>query len=254
MSLITRTYTFTDGTTAFGSQVDSEISNIVTTINNLDSGATTWTNVKVTTLTLSGNVNMGGFKLTNLGTPASTGDSAVYPITNSQISANTITNASIASQTIRGTSANSGGTAREISQGSIATPDLMANAVTQVQHVDDTSATSSAIYTQIDTKAITTIGGPVLIFSSGVIQVTASGSQVDFNIAVSQGGTTVSGALQHINFATPGATTTNLYPYSVASYTTLAAGTYTFKTMYHIATGSGVIIQNSSLTIVELRA
>lgn len=48
MSLITRTYTFTDGTTAYGSQVESEFANIVNTLNNLDSGATVWDIIKIT--------------------------------------------------------------------------------------------------------------------------------------------------------------------------------------------------------------
>lgn len=43
MSTITRTYTFTDGTTAYGSQVDSEIANIVNVFNNHDAGSSTWT-------------------------------------------------------------------------------------------------------------------------------------------------------------------------------------------------------------------
>lgn len=48
MSTITRTYTFTDGTTAYGSQVESEISNIVTTWNNHDAGTSSWTALAVT--------------------------------------------------------------------------------------------------------------------------------------------------------------------------------------------------------------
>lgn len=46
MALITRTYTFTDGTTAYGSQVDSEVANIVTTLNNLNAASATWDIVK----------------------------------------------------------------------------------------------------------------------------------------------------------------------------------------------------------------
>lgn len=47
MSQITRSYTFTDGTDAYGSQVESEISGIVTAVNNLDSGAATWNLVRI---------------------------------------------------------------------------------------------------------------------------------------------------------------------------------------------------------------
>lgn len=55
MSQITRTYTFTDGTVAYGSQVESEISTIVTAWNNHDSGVTSWTAIKTSgDITLSG--------------------------------------------------------------------------------------------------------------------------------------------------------------------------------------------------------
>lgn len=43
MSSISRTYSFTDGTDAYGSQVESEISNIVTTWNLHDAGTSAWT-------------------------------------------------------------------------------------------------------------------------------------------------------------------------------------------------------------------
>ncbi len=41
-ALFTRTYTFVDGTTAYGSQVEAEIGNIVTLLNSLNSGTTNW--------------------------------------------------------------------------------------------------------------------------------------------------------------------------------------------------------------------
>jgi len=78
MSLITRTYSFTDGTTAYGSQVDAEIANIVNTINSLDSAGTSWTNVKVTTLTPLANINMGGYKITNLANGTASGQAVNY--------------------------------------------------------------------------------------------------------------------------------------------------------------------------------
>lgn len=45
MSQITRTYTFVDGQTAYGSQVESEVGNIVTTFNNHDNGVSSWTKI-----------------------------------------------------------------------------------------------------------------------------------------------------------------------------------------------------------------
>jgi len=78
MAYLTRTFTFTDGTTAYGSQVDSEIANIVNTLNTSDAGTKTWTNVKVATLTLAGNAAAGGFKITGLAQGTTSGDSVSY--------------------------------------------------------------------------------------------------------------------------------------------------------------------------------
>ena len=47
MSTISRTYTFTDGTTAYGSQVETEFSTIVNAWNNHDAGTSAWTKVKI---------------------------------------------------------------------------------------------------------------------------------------------------------------------------------------------------------------
>lgn len=55
MAAITRTYTFVDGTTAYGSQVEIEISNIVTAWNNHNAGSSQWT-----ALSVLGNGSIGG--------------------------------------------------------------------------------------------------------------------------------------------------------------------------------------------------
>lgn len=67
MSTITRTYQFTDGTTAYGSEVESEISNIVTTWNLHDAGTSSWTNVKASTqfFFASGTVSAPGIAATS---------------------------------------------------------------------------------------------------------------------------------------------------------------------------------------------
>lgn len=66
MSTITRTYTFTDGTTAYGSQVESEVANIVSVFNLHDSGTNTWTNVKATAVLIGdGSVNTPGASFIN---------------------------------------------------------------------------------------------------------------------------------------------------------------------------------------------
>lgn len=58
MSTVSRTYTFSDGTTAYGSQVETEFSTLYTAWNNADSGATSWTTVKTGTFTATGVVTL----------------------------------------------------------------------------------------------------------------------------------------------------------------------------------------------------
>lgn len=55
MSAIARTYTFTDGTDAYGSQVETEFNTIYNAWNNTDSGVTSWTVQKV-----SGDITITG--------------------------------------------------------------------------------------------------------------------------------------------------------------------------------------------------
>lgn len=47
MALITRTYTFTDGTVAYGSQVETEIANIVNVLNSLNIATSTWGQISI---------------------------------------------------------------------------------------------------------------------------------------------------------------------------------------------------------------
>lgn len=78
MALITRTYSFTDGTTAYGSQVESEIANVVNTINSCDAGTTAWTKVKTGQIVLTANQDFSSYKLGNVGTPTVSGDALTY--------------------------------------------------------------------------------------------------------------------------------------------------------------------------------
>lgn len=69
-NLFLRTYTFVDGTTAYGSQVEAEIGNIVTVLNNLNTGSTNWgivsalhaTSVPLTADCSSGTQHIADFK------------------------------------------------------------------------------------------------------------------------------------------------------------------------------------------------
>jgi len=252
-TIITRTYHFTDGTTAYGSQVEAEVANIVSVLNSLDSASTTWDNVKVTSLQLAGNANANGNRIASVGTPSTSGDAAQYPITNSQIAANTITNASITSQTIRGSTANSSATAQEISQGTISTPDFRANAVSQ-QVNSISSGFGRASPTQLTTTTITTIGGYVLVGWSASVSGIADGSGLSQATVVLQqdganfngnGGSTVVQGSASGSFSTTLSGTVILTP---------SAGSHTYKLSYQLDIGSAPSCGSYTLYAIELRA
>lgn len=60
MSAVSRTYTFVDGTDAYGSQIELELNTIYNAWNNHDAGTSTWTVVKTTTLTSLGVTTLKG--------------------------------------------------------------------------------------------------------------------------------------------------------------------------------------------------
>ena len=91
MATISRTYTFSDGTTAYGSQVETEIDTISDAHNNHDSGASRWTVVDGTTFKQVGNTaypvlaqgvaSAGGAQLTTTNTTATVVGNASVTIT-----------------------------------------------------------------------------------------------------------------------------------------------------------------------------
>lgn len=228
MSLISRTYTFTDGTTAYGSQVDSEIANIVNTINSLDSAGTTWTNVKVTTLLPQANINMNALQLTNLAVPSSAGNAARYPITAAQITAGVITN-------------------NELAAGA-AFANLGASGVSQIVTNSTDSGISSISVNDalIISKAITTTGGSVLVLARNS-HLKASGSPSYASMFVVRGSTAIPGNYHvynpYSNTAVAGA---------VMCVDTPPAGTYTYNFYYNNG-GFGVSAGESSLVLIELK-
>ena len=99
MATLTRTYSFTDGTVAYGSQVDAEIANIVNHLNSLDQGNTAWTTVKLDEIIPTQDLDFSSYRLANIGAPTTAGDAARYPITAAQITSGTITPTQIATTT-----------------------------------------------------------------------------------------------------------------------------------------------------------
>ncbi len=76
MASITRTHTFSDGTTAYGSQVETEISTLVTAFNNHDAGTSSWTaiNVSSTATNPVSIVGSGATTKVDIDNTATTGD------------------------------------------------------------------------------------------------------------------------------------------------------------------------------------
>jgi len=77
MSLFNRTYHFVDGTVAYGSQVEAEIGNIVTVLNQLDGGTASWTG-PLAIAKVSGQLVLG---TTNTITVSSTAPSSSHTLT-----------------------------------------------------------------------------------------------------------------------------------------------------------------------------
>lgn len=98
--------------------------------------------------TMSGQINMGSNKIISMTQGSSTGEAISFPIT--------------------GSTANSGGSAGQISQGTLSTPDFRTNAVT-INNSTDQDMGSLATNTLITSFSITTIGKPVLIVGSASI-------------------------------------------------------------------------------------
>lgn len=244
MSLLTRIYSFTDGTTAYGSQVDSEIANIVNTLNNLDSAANTWTNVKVTTLLPQADVSLGGHKVTNLGTPTTSGDAIAYPVTASVITAGTITTTQIAASTITGSNiAASTITASKLS--------LVAGDITQVA----SSANTASVHgTDITTASITTTGGSVLIAGFANILMTGISGLTGVHIDITRDNTAITGGVSKVGTNLGAGTAIQTYCIPVMVIDTPAAGTYTYKMSYIVQSGSFNALAGYSLQLVELKA
>lgn len=247
MAILTRTYTFTDGETAYGSQVDSEIANLVNTINSLDDGNTTWTKVKVTTLEPLADVDMSGNTLINLATPTTAGEAARYPITSAQISNDVVT----------GSTANSGGSAGNIDQGTISTPDFRTNAVTLASSTDDDTGSLST-NTLIGSFNITTIGKPVLIVGSASIYgesgTVLSKARCGHGITLAIDGTGLTSSVSSLsmdNTANSFELTTDV---PIMFLHTPAAGAHTYALYYQTGGAANPSIRSYHLIAVELRA
>lgn len=195
------------------------------------------------TVNATGAFNLNSHKVTGLTNGSSAQDAVAFTqlssgnhITAGGITAATITTTQVASNTLTGSTANSGGSAGNLATGTVSTPDLRANAVTQVQ--SSASSGGTDLPTTVTTQSITTIGGPVLIFATASILNSGTVS-----IRVTRGGTAIAGGSQGNVAESNGV-------FSLTCVDTPTAGTYTYN---FTATGTSTVLF-FSLVLVELRA
>lgn len=190
--------------------------------------------------TMTGVLNMGSHKIQSVTSGSATGEAITYR----QIG-----------EVVSGSTANSGGTAATIQQGTISTPDLRANAVTLT--ASSNSSDSAAVGTTITTASITTIGGKVLIIgsaslsgASGTILSKANGTG---HMILDRGGTKIATSSASLIMNNSANTFSFTYPFSITYIDSPAAGSYTYTLSY--TTGEGVsAVVDYKLDVVELRA
>lgn len=162
-------------------------------------------------------------------------------------------------EAVNGSSANSGGSAGTVQQGTISTPDFRPQAVT-LYTMDNSTAAGIVTSFTIATKAITTIGGNVLITASGAIDYATGAGTMDAtqSVVIKQNGTNLDGGEQTFSFYNHagGVSPTFSAPFSISVMVAPSPGLYTY-TLEYAATGSGfgsTSVTQHSFTIIEFRA
>ena len=154
---------------------------------------------------------------------------------------------------VRGSTANSGGSAQEIAQGTISTPDIRDNATVQSTQ---TSLGSDNTGSTLTTKAITTLGGNVLVMGKAAIQFVADAGATTASIflAVDRDGTAVTGtAAQILMTIGGGASATHTCWLQVCGLDSPSAGTYNYNLRYRFDEGTFDTCATYNLTLLELR-
>lgn len=193
------------------------------------------------------NVDMTSHKIVNVTNGSSAQDAVAF---DQLTTGAAITTGGVASNTLTGSTANSSGSAGNIAQGTISTPDFRANAVT-------TSATSVAntvglTGTSVTTVSITTIGKPVLVSYNFNASGTVAGGAMAIDAWVELDGTEITGSgTIPLSQAASGALR---MPIGKTFLHTPSAGAHTYDVRYTVVTGSGVTVSQYSLSAIELRA
>jgi hypothetical protein len=183
---------------------------------------------------------------------------------NAQITANnaipnstgSVSASNLSAGSVSGSTANSGGSQGKVLQGTISSPDLRANAVTQfVQKTGDSGGNSVSGFTIIDTITITTLGGPILLNATVNIDFIQSGGAYVCTIAIWKGSNTTAlpGAFTNVQIdGQSGGSETN--GQHVQGSETPAAGSQTYHLGYLINVGNSPVVANYNFRALELRA
>ncbi len=193
--------------------------------------------------TMSGNLNMGSNNIVSLAAGTASGQAVAYRQ---------------GSQAVNGSTANSGGSAGTIQQGTISTPDMRANAVTKTGQTFGSLAGPAPL-------TITTLGGPVLVTVTALASMATThvtsppapsatntcGGDLDL---ILDGSTTLCSTSFHFNNLT---TTTNSFsfsaPLSLTWIDTPSAGSHTYSVDFTGTTGT-IVGVTYVISAVELRA
>lgn len=184
-------------------------------------------------------LSANGAKITSMAQGTVTGDGIAFPVASAQISSNTVT----------GSTANSAGSAGNIAQGTVSTPDLRANAVTQIVTSASTGLPFGSLGAAADlvtSASITTTGGKVFI--SALYSAIGTGTG-PLSLSVFNGTTTIPG-----NYG-------NYPPRTGASYSggtitcvdAPVAGTYTYNFYKNDGTSGLPATTVYSLTLIEVK-
>lgn len=150
----------------------------------------------------------------------------------------------------RGSTANSGGSQREIAQGTVSTVDFAANALTQVATFASGSAAGA---TTMTTVTITTSGvGNVLVLAHCSIRIgSTAGGDGQVDVGVDRDGVALTGSIRNRRSS---ASSLNGYNFSmIAVDAAPSAGSHSYHITYTVTSGSFTSAAQFNLCVIELK-
>lgn len=152
---------------------------------------------------------------------------------------------------IRGSTANSGGSSREVT-GTISTPDIRPGAFT---HNTTSASGSQATGTTITSIAVTAnSGATILLMAYATLGITVGGTTGTYNvdISVDRGGTALTGGKANYTFAHPGSHN-DLPSLRVTLLDAPVAGSYTYNFRYTNNSTFTITVDSYAFQIAELK-